>query len=64
MYALKVFHPGEAVARQTHTATSADEVMRLIPKLLADHPGCERVEVHSATVKLFAVDCEGQRIPD
>ena len=62
MYQPQVFHPGKNASSITVTTLSASEVMQLIPRLLAEHAGCERVEVSLGGGFLFAVDCHGQTI--
>jgi hypothetical protein len=46
------------------TVVRAHAVLETIPKLLAAHPDCERIVVWSDHVRLFAVDCRGNRIND
>ena len=62
MYQLQVFHPGASASTITVTTTSATEVLGLIPKLLKEHPTCDRVVVTLGATILFAVDCHGQTI--
>jgi len=63
VYELLVYWPGEAAARTTRTAQRAAEVMDLIPLLLAEHDGCERIVVNSGGARLFSIDCQGARQP-
>jgi hypothetical protein len=44
-------------------AQNASEALALIPRILAEHHGCERVVVMMGTVRLFAVDCAGNTMP-
>ncbi len=64
MYQLVVRRTGEPGPVETATAASATEVLSLIPKLLDRYPDCERIEIMAGVTRLFAVDCEGARIPD
>ncbi|MDO9338420.1 MAG: hypothetical protein Q7T61_18660 [Caulobacter sp.] len=43
-------------------ARSAVEVMEVIPRLLEEHDGCERVSAIAGDNFLFSVDCEGNRM--
>lgn len=63
MYLLLVYFPEDDVARATIPALNAAEVLSLIPQLLAEHAGCEHIVVKGAGVRLFSVDCEGNRLP-
>lgn len=63
MYQLMVYHPGEPIARVTVKAARAAEALALIPLLLAEHHGCEHVVVTVDGVRLFSVDCAGNRLP-
>jgi hypothetical protein len=62
MYVLRVYHGGEHYPSKTVSAATAPEVFELIPKLLAEHQGCERIAVLSGVTFLFSVDCHGQRM--
>jgi hypothetical protein len=62
MYDLRVYHPGEDIPAKFVTAPSATEALDLIPKLLAEHDGCERVSVLARGTFLFSVDCKGHRM--
>jgi hypothetical protein len=42
---------------------NAADVLTRIPEILEAHPGCERVVVHLEDLRLFGVDCEGNRVP-
>jgi len=64
MYRLQVFHTGSVVPTETLTIRQAAEVLQAIPELLARHPGCAHVEVLMDSVRLFAVDCTGARLPN
>lgn len=63
MYSLHVFYSGIPAPRAVVNAQDAEQAMSQVRDLLAQHQGCERVEVHAGAVKLFAVDCEGNRLP-
>jgi hypothetical protein len=63
MYQLLVYYPGKAGVQATFIVERAAEVLDLIPKLLAEHRGCERVVVMLDQTRLFAVDCAGNRLP-
>jgi hypothetical protein len=45
MYHLLVYFPGETVAVATIHTPRGSEILRLIPKLLAEHDGCEHIVV-------------------
>jgi hypothetical protein len=62
MYQLLVFFPGKRGPHATVRVQRASEVLEMIPKLLGDHGGCERVVVMVDHVRLFAVDCKGNRL--
>jgi hypothetical protein len=63
MYELMVYHPGDPIARVTVKARRAAEALALIPQLLVEHEGCEHIVVLLGGVRLFAVDCAGNRLP-
>ena len=62
MYTLQVFYDG----RLDHIEKwgSATQVLARIPELLREHDGCEKIVVMFGATRLFAVDCEGNRLPD
>ena len=62
MYHLRVYKPGETIASAHLTVEVAADVLTSIPRLLAEHDGCERVEVLIGTTHLFSVDCSGNRL--
>lgn len=62
MYYLEVYFPGEPAPRMIHGAEGSPK--RAIVRVLAEHPGCERIEVISGAIRLFAVDARGERLPD
>lgn len=62
MYELRVFHADAPVPIDSVRLARASDVLTAIPELLAQHSGCERIEVLSNGDWLFAVDCHGQRI--
>jgi hypothetical protein len=63
MYQLLVYFPEQRDAHAIVNAHNASDALALIPRILADHHGCERVVVIMGTVRLFAVDCAGNRTP-
>ena len=63
MYRLLVHYPQEDVARATVDVTTAADVLTHIPEILAEHEGCAHIEVMFNDVRLFAVDCAGNRLP-
>ena len=63
MYELRVYFPEDASHRAVFYIERAVDVLTRIPDLLAEHEGCERVEVRSNGMKLFAVDCAGNTLP-
>jgi len=64
VYTLQVFYPGDSTVRQTVRVDRAADVLTIIPELLEQHDGCERIVVLLDAVRLFAVDCQGNRILD
>ena len=62
MYTLEVFFDG--VLDHIERRGSAAEVLTRIPELLVEHDGCEKIVVTFDGARLFAVDCNGDRIPD
>ena len=63
MYELQVYFPGDASARATFLSDRAADVLLRIPELLADHDGCEHIVIRLGDVRLFSVDCKGNRLP-
>ena len=63
MYQLLVYYPERSDAHAMINAQNAFEALALIPRILAEHHGCERVVVMMGTVRLFAVDCAGNTMP-
>ena len=61
VYQLQVYLPGEKHPHVTATAKRGSEVLTLIPKLLEAHDGCERIVVLLGQMRLFSVDCAGNR---
>jgi hypothetical protein len=61
MYTLQVFFDG----RLDHLEVCRDAAGTLarIPELLREHDGCEKIVVMFGDVRLFAVDCKGNRLP-
>ncbi len=64
MYRLRVFHAGSTSPTEVLSIDSAAEVLTAIPRLLERHPDCAHVEVRVGEIRLFAVDCEGNRLCD
>jgi len=62
MYTLHVHYPGQSAPAESRHARSGPEALELVPKLLADHPQCERVVVMAGAAHLFAVDRKGARL--
>lgn len=62
MYELLVFRPGEQAPQRIEVVNNAAEAMAALPRLLQEHAGCHRIEVHSGRDRLFAVDGEGRRL--
>lgn len=63
MYTLRVITPGSETPAHIERLAAAGEVLASIPRLLDQHPGCERVEVYLGDARLFCVDCEGRTLP-
>ena len=63
MYQLLVYFPGSDVVRATIEVERSADVLARIPKLLAEHEGCEHIVVMFKDMRLFAVDCTGNRLP-
>jgi hypothetical protein len=59
MYRLLVFNPAHPDRPLTIKAGTAAEVLEMIPRLVDDHPDCERIDVFGLEGKLFSVDCAG-----
>lgn len=64
MYTLQVFHQSEPTAHATIRVERAADVLVRIPEIISEHRGCDRVVVLAGATRLFAVDCEGNRLPD
>ncbi len=62
MYELQVFYEGKL--HHTERRTGAADVLARIPVLLQEHEGCEKVVVMFDRMRLFAVDCKGNRLAD
>ncbi|RYF94773.1 MAG: hypothetical protein EON95_04045 [Caulobacteraceae bacterium] len=62
MYELRVFLPGENQPLRALTFSTALQVMDVMPLLLSEHAGCERISVSAAGSYLFSVDCKGDPI--
>jgi hypothetical protein len=63
MYQLLVFYPGETLPKESVMPTSAAETLEMITSLLAKHHACEMIVAMGGGVRLFAVDCAGNRLP-
>ncbi|MBX9576431.1 MAG: hypothetical protein K2X07_12420 [Caulobacteraceae bacterium] len=63
-YVLKVFYEDEPRPRETLGEDRGSEVLAMIPRLLARHPGCHRVRVYLGDALLFAVDCNGMDVAE
>lgn len=63
MYQLLVYYPADEGVRVTHSVNRGADVLTLIPRLLSEHLGCERVVVKFNSERLFSVDCAGNRLP-
>ncbi len=61
MYTLQVFYDGKL--DHIEMLARAADVLTRIPVLLQEHVGCEKIVVLFGAVRLFAVDCEGNRLP-
>jgi hypothetical protein len=62
VYYLKVFLPGDPIAVRTVEVKRASETLTRVPELLKEHDGCERIVVFLGPTRLFAVDCDGNRV--
>ena len=63
MYKLLVYYPEREGVQATIEVRRAADVVDAIPGLLAAHDGCEHIVVMLDNVRLFAVDCHGNRLP-
>ena len=61
MLQLQVYYPGEDGARARWNAPQGAHAEALVPQLLHNHPGCERIVVKRNTDYLFTVDASGNR---
>lgn len=59
MYSLVVYASGEHAPLATVRVNGAAEALDTIPRLLAEHHGCERIAVMLHSTLLFSVDCAG-----
>lgn len=62
LYSVQVFYAGDPSPRERHSPGSGPDVLAVIPRLLAQHGECERIEVYNGPTFLFAVDCKGNRL--
>ena len=53
---------GDATPHAVIDVPSSADVVALIPRILAEHDGCEHVVVMTGTTRLFAVNCRGERM--
>lgn len=63
MYQLLVYYPDAATPHATLVVDKAADVLALLPQILAEHHGCLHVVVMLNEMRLFAVDCAGNRLP-
>ena len=63
MYRLLVYYPQNKGVQETVNLSRAADVLNAISGLLASHEGCETIVVLLDNVRLFAVDCHGNRLP-
>jgi hypothetical protein len=63
MYQLLVYHAGDKRPSADVRVARAADVLSRIPELLAEHHGCEHIVVTFNEIRLFAVDCAGNRLP-
>jgi len=63
MFSLLVFCGHGAMATSRVEVTRAVDVLLSIPKVVRDHEGCDRVEVHHNGSRLFSVDSDGNASP-
>ncbi len=62
MYNLVAFdNDGAAVARRV--VTQSTDVMAAVRQMMADYPGCYRVEIHVGPTRLFTIDYDGSSSP-
>ena len=64
MYTLQVFYSGSRLAAQTYEIEKSARVLTRIPELLAAHDGCERIAVSTRGVRMFPVNCHGNRLAE
>jgi hypothetical protein len=63
MYLLQVFYGRDLHPREILKIDRPGDVLTRIPEALKAHEGCERIDVYAETLFLFAVDCQGRRLP-
>lgn len=63
-YVLTVIDKESKLTVESLTVATASAAMEAIPRLLEQHPGCERIKVHAGALYLFSVDCRGETIPE
>jgi hypothetical protein len=62
MYQLRVMRAGDDKPFERIEVARSQEVLEMIPKLLKEHPDCERIAVFYSGGRLFSVDCAGNRL--
>lgn len=63
MYRLLVYHAEADAPHATLTAQTGAEALEMVQAALAEHIACERIVVMLDDVRLFSVDCQGNRHP-
>jgi hypothetical protein len=63
MYHFRVHYGGEFCAREKYSVDNASSVLKMLSRLLATHPVCERINVYVDATLLFAVDGDGNQLP-
>jgi hypothetical protein len=64
MYRIEVSFAGEDQPRHVERLQRASDVLARIPMLLREHAGCEKIVVLLGSMRLFAVDCRGNALPN
>jgi hypothetical protein len=64
MYRIEVIYPETGAPRETVYLTRASEALAAIGELLREHRGCRRLVMWMGEKRLFAVDCDGNRVED
>ena len=63
MYRILVFFSDAKRPTLTMMIKLSTDVTRALPGIIADHEGCERVEVNRDGMRLFSMDCAGKTTP-